>query len=50
VARNLEAFLNRRADKVSGLLDEGIDAAIDEARGVLVGSDVAILDFLRGRR
>ena len=31
VARNLEAFLNRRADKVSGLPGEEIDAAIDEA-------------------
>jgi hypothetical protein len=31
VARNLEAFLNRRADKVSGLPEEEIDAAIDEA-------------------
>ena len=30
VARNLEAFLNRRADKVDGLPDEEIDAAIDE--------------------
>ena len=31
VARNLEAFLNRRADKVNGVPDEQIDAAIDEA-------------------
>lgn len=31
VARNLEAFLNRRADKVNGILDEQIDAAINEA-------------------
>jgi hypothetical protein len=31
VARNLEAFLNRRADKVSGVPEEEIDAAIDEA-------------------
>jgi len=31
VARNLEAFLNRRADKVNGLPEEEIDAAIDEA-------------------
>ena len=31
VARNLEAFLNRRADKVDGLPEEEIDAAIDEA-------------------
>ena len=31
VARNLEAFLNRRADKVNGLPGEEIDAAIDEA-------------------
>ena len=30
VARNLEAFLNRRADKVNGLPEEEIDAAIDE--------------------
>ena len=30
-ARNLEAFLNRRADKVDGLPEEEIDAAIDEA-------------------
>jgi hypothetical protein len=31
VVRNLEAFLNRRADKVNGLPGEEIDAAIDEA-------------------
>jgi hypothetical protein len=31
VARNLEAFLNRRADEVNGLSEEEIDAAIDEA-------------------
>ena len=31
VARSLEAFLNRRADKASGLPEEEIDAAIDEA-------------------
>ena len=31
VARNLETFLNRRADKVNGLPGEEIDAAIDEA-------------------
>jgi hypothetical protein len=31
VARNLEAFLNRRADKINGLPEEEIDAAIDEA-------------------
>ena len=31
VARNLEAFLNRRAGKVNGLPEEEIDAAIDEA-------------------
>ena len=31
VARNLEAFQNRRADKVSGVPEEEIDAAIDEA-------------------
>ena len=31
VARNLEVFLNRRADKVNGLPEEEIDAAIDEA-------------------
>ena len=31
VARNLEAFLNRRADKVNGLAEEEIEAAIDEA-------------------
>jgi len=31
VARNLEAFLNRRAAKVDGVLEEEIDAAIDEA-------------------
>jgi hypothetical protein len=31
VARDLEAFLNRRADKVSGLPEEEIDAAVDEA-------------------
>ena len=31
VARNLEAFLNRRADKVNGLPEDEIDAAIDEA-------------------
>jgi hypothetical protein len=30
VARSLEAFLNRRADKVSGLPEEDIDAAVDE--------------------
>jgi predicted component of type VI protein secretion system len=31
VARNLEALLNRRADKVNGLPEEEIEAAIDEA-------------------
>jgi hypothetical protein len=31
VARNLEAFLNRRADKVHGLPEEEIETAIDEA-------------------
>jgi hypothetical protein len=31
VALNLEAFLNRRADKVNGLPEEEIDVAIDEA-------------------
>ena len=31
VARNLEALLNRRADKVNGLPEEEIDSAIDEA-------------------
>jgi hypothetical protein len=31
VARNLEAFLQRRADKVNGLPEEEIDAAIHEA-------------------
>ena len=31
VARNLEAFLNRRADEANGLPEEEIDAAIDEA-------------------
>lgn len=31
VARNLESFLNRRADKVDGVSEEQIDAAIDEA-------------------
>ena len=31
VARNLEAFLNRRADKVNGVPEEQIDAAINEA-------------------
>jgi hypothetical protein len=31
LARNLEAFLNRRADKISSLPEEDIDAAIDEA-------------------
>ena len=31
VARNLEAFLDRRADKVNGVPEEQIDAAIDEA-------------------
>lgn len=31
VARNLEAFLNRRADKVNGIPEEQIDAAINEA-------------------
>jgi len=30
-AGNLEAFLNRRADKVDGLPEKEIDAAIDEA-------------------
>ena len=30
-ARDLEAFLNRRAAKVDGLPEEEIDAAIDEA-------------------
>ena len=31
VARNLEAFLSRRADKVNGVPEEEIAAAIDEA-------------------
>ncbi len=31
LARNLEVFLNRRADKVNGLPEVEIDAAIDEA-------------------
>lgn len=31
VARNLEAFLNRRAGRVEGLPEDEIDAAIDEA-------------------
>jgi hypothetical protein len=31
VARNLEALLDRRADKVSGLPEEEIDAVIDDA-------------------
>ena len=31
VARNLEAFLNRRAEKVSGIPEEEIDGAVDEA-------------------
>jgi hypothetical protein len=31
VARNLEAFLNWRADKVNGVPEQEIDAAIDEA-------------------
>ena len=31
VARILEVFLSRRADKVTGLSEEEIDAAIDEA-------------------
>ena len=31
VARSLEAFLNRRADKVAGFPEDEIDAAIDEA-------------------
>jgi hypothetical protein len=31
VARNLEAFLDRRADEVNALPGEEIDAAIDEA-------------------
>ncbi len=31
VARNLEAFLNRRADKVTGVSEEQIEAAINEA-------------------
>ena len=31
VARNLEELLNRRADRVNGLPEEEIDAAIDEA-------------------
>jgi len=31
VARNLEALLDRRADKISGLPEEEIDASIDEA-------------------
>jgi len=35
VARNLEAFLDRRADKVNGLQEEEIDAAIDEALRVV---------------
>jgi len=30
VARNLEAFLNRRADKLSGVPEEEIDGAIAE--------------------
>jgi len=31
LAQNLEAFLNRRANKVNGLPEEEIDSAIDEA-------------------
>jgi hypothetical protein len=31
VAQKLEAFLNRRADKVNGVPEEQMDAAIDEA-------------------
>lgn len=31
VARNLEALLDRRADKVNGLPEEEIDAVIDDA-------------------
>ena len=31
VARRLEAFLDRRAEKVSDVPDDEIDAAIDEA-------------------
>jgi len=31
VARNLEAFLNRQANKVDGIPEDEIDAAIDEA-------------------
>jgi hypothetical protein len=31
VARNLEAFLNRRADRVNNLPEEEIDVAIDDA-------------------
>ena len=31
LALRLEAFLNRRADKVSGLPDEELDRVIDEA-------------------
>jgi hypothetical protein len=31
VARKLEAFLNRRAEKVRDLPEEGIDAVVDEA-------------------
>ncbi|MGA2773063.1 MAG: hypothetical protein ABSG26_19825 [Bryobacteraceae bacterium] len=31
VARKLEAFLNRRAEKVKDLPEEEIDAAVDEA-------------------
>jgi hypothetical protein len=31
VARKLEAFLNRRAEKVKDLLEAEIDAVVDEA-------------------
>lgn len=31
VAQKLEAFLNRRADKISGVSEDQIDAAVDEA-------------------
>lgn len=31
VARKLEAFLNRRAEKIKDVSDEEIDAAVDEA-------------------
>ena len=34
LVQNLEAFLNRRAEKVSGLSEEEIDSAIDEGLGI----------------